>query len=69
MLITKRSTLTGITHTRDIPVHKALYDAWERLPRVERPNVQRAFPTLSADDREFIISGSTPEEWDVAFKE
>lgn len=26
--------------------------------------VQDAFPNLSTDDREFIISGTTPEEWE-----
>ena len=26
--------------------------------------VQNAFPTLNADEREFIMTGTTPEEWD-----
>ena len=26
--------------------------------------VQDVYPNLSADDREFLISGTTPEEWD-----
>lgn len=25
--------------------------------------IQNAFPTLSADDREFLMTGITPEEW------
>lgn len=26
--------------------------------------MQNAFPFLSAEEREFLISGTTPEEWD-----
>lgn len=29
--------------------------------------IQNAMPYLSAEEREFLISGSTPEEWDAAF--
>jgi hypothetical protein len=29
--------------------------------------VQDAFPQLDADQREFLISGITPEEWDATF--
>lgn len=29
--------------------------------------IQDAFPELSSDDREFLISGSTPAEWDKMF--
>ena len=30
--------------------------------------IQNAMPNLSADEREFIKTGITPEEWDSAFK-
>jgi hypothetical protein len=30
-------------------------------------HVQDLFPYLSADQREFIMSGITPEEWNKAF--
>lgn len=29
--------------------------------------VQRAFPTMSVDDREFLISGISPEGWKEEF--
>ena len=29
--------------------------------------IQNAMPHLSADEREFIMTGITPEEWDSAF--
>lgn len=31
--------------------------------------IQDAFPYLSADDREFLISGMSPEGWDETFPE
>tara|TARA_R110001606_G_scaffold399159_1_gene581150 strand:+ start:5036 stop:5299 length:264 start_codon:yes stop_codon:yes gene_type:complete len=30
--------------------------------------IQESLPDLSADDREFIISGTTPKAWDVMFE-
>ena len=30
--------------------------------------VQHAFPNLSADEREFIMTGITAQEWDQAFR-
>ncbi len=59
MEITRTSRLTGITHTREIDVeHEQLFQ-WE-----EGMLIQEAMPHLSADDREFIMTGITPEEWD-----
>ena len=29
--------------------------------------IQNAMPYLSADEREFLISGTTPAEWDALF--
>ena len=31
--------------------------------------IQNAFPFLNADEREFLMTGITPEEWDAMFKE
>lgn len=31
--------------------------------------IQRAMPHLSADEREFIMTGITPSEWDEIFDE
>ncbi len=31
--------------------------------------IQNAFPTLSADEREFIKTGITPQEWEAVFGE
>ena len=64
MLIRKRSTLTGKLHTMDIPVTPGQLRAWNRPGSMK---VQQAFPDLNADQREFLISGTTPKEWTSAF--
>jgi hypothetical protein len=33
----------------------------------ERLNIQDCFPYLDKDVREFMLSGTTPEEWDEMF--
>jgi len=62
MLITKRSSLTGKTHTLDVPCTQAEYDRWRGGELI-----QRAMPTVTPDLREFLISGATPAEWAAAF--
>jgi len=64
MQITKKSMLTGITHTKEIDVTHAMIEAWEGGVLI-----QNAMPHLDVDDREFMISGSTPEEWDHEYGE
>ena len=58
MLIERRSLMSGITRTRDLDVTPAQLRAWDTGTLV-----QDAFPNLSADDREFLMTGITPEEW------
>jgi hypothetical protein len=62
--ITKVSGLTGKTHTREINVTQEQLDNWN-----SGTLIQRAMPHLSADDREFLKTGITPEEWEEAFGE
>lgn len=64
MKITKKSTLTGITHTREIDVTEAQLEQWRA-----GKHIQWVLPHLSADDREFLLTGTTPEEWNDAFSE
>lgn len=59
MLFEKQSLLTGITHQREIPVSPEEVNRWEASGR----HIQDYFPNLSADDREFILTGITPEKW------
>lgn len=64
MKITRESTLTGVTHTLDIDVTQEQFNKWQ-----SGSYIQDAMPHLSADDREFLISGITPDEWNKAFPE
>lgn len=64
--LSRISTLTGKHHFRVIPMSIEAYSqgfyAWKRGALI-----QEAFPTLSAADREYILSGITPEEWADTF--
>ena len=56
--ITKKSTLTGKYHTKELPITEAQLWMWENGALI-----QNAMPDLPREDREFLISGITPEEW------
>ena len=60
MLITKQSQFTGKTYTREIDITPEEYDRYLAIGG----HVQIVFPQLSAEDREFLHTGCTPEEWD-----
>lgn len=62
MRITKTSPFTGKENTRDIPVTPEQIAAWQ-----SGVLIQNAMPNISADDREFLMTGITPEEWDDMF--
>ena len=64
MIITKQSVMSGIVRDREIDVTRNQLDKWKGGMLI-----QDAMPHLSADDREFIMTGITPEEWDGVFKE
>ena len=63
MLITRKSWISGETHTLDLPVTEEQLDAYYDKGVL----IQNAFPNLNADEREFIKSGITAEEWDEQF--
>jgi hypothetical protein len=62
MLITRKSMLTGVERTLDIPCTQEQLDAWNQGQDL----IQRIMPDLTADQREFIMTGCTSEEWDAA---
>jgi hypothetical protein len=64
MLITMKSPLSGKTHTMDLPVNQAQFDAY-----AAGALLQDAFPNLNADEAEFLKTGITAEEWLEAFGE
>jgi hypothetical protein len=62
--ITRVSPFSGKTHTLTIGADPKHWEAWKKGALIHK-----AFPDLSPDQREFIQSGITPEEWDAEFKE
>lgn len=67
---TNRSMFTGITRTIELPQYSQdefdrRYTAWQQ----RRALIQEAFPELSDDAREFIMTGVTADEWNKAFGE
>jgi len=62
MLIKKKSPFTGKVNEREIDVSQRQLNSWN-----SGTLIQNAMPNLSADDREFLMTGITPEEWDNAF--
>ncbi len=57
-------TVTGSLRTREFPITRDQWDAW-----LNGAYIQDAFPHLSPDDREFLLTGMTSEEWDATFGE
>lgn len=58
MLIVKSSTLTDKIHAREIDVTIEQVENWQGGMLI-----QEAMPDLSIDDREFIQTGTTADEW------
>ena len=63
MKLTKRCPLTGGTYTMDIPLSEEEYEAAHRRWKHEGVLAQNAFPTLKPSEREFIMTGISPEVW------
>ena len=61
--ITKASLLSGKQNQMVLPVRQGQIEHWIDTCML----VQDAFPQLDDDQREFLISGITPEEWDATF--
>ena len=64
MEITKQCMLTGDTNTMDVPVTQDQLDDW-----TNGMLIQEAMPNLTAEHREFIMTGTTPEVWTKNFSE
>jgi hypothetical protein len=68
MRITKKSQLSGIEHTMDLDVTTEQMERFNNR-RKSGEFIQHIFPDLKPDEREFILTGITSEEWDEAFSE
>ncbi len=62
VIITKECTVTKETYTIRISLED--YNTWRNGALI-----MEVFPQLSADQREFIITGYTPAEWDNLWKD
>ena len=62
MLITRISPFSGKINTLEIAVTQTQLDVWS-----SGELLQNAMPNLSADDREFIKTGITKDEWNSTF--
>ena len=67
-VLARTSPFSRTVNTMEIPLTEAqfnaAYTAWQ-----SGTLIQNAFPTLNADQREFIKTGITPEEWNRMFGE
>jgi hypothetical protein len=61
MILVKKSNITGNLNQMEIPVQPDKYEEW--LQSKKKPHIQDFFPELSDEEREFILNGITPEEW------
>ncbi len=62
MLIEKESPFSGNKNVMDIDVTEEQIASWQGGELI-----QNAMPNLSADEREFVKTGITPEEWENVF--
>ena len=60
MIITRQSILSKKISTMDIDVSHEQIAQWEGGMLI-----QNAMPNLCEDEREFIMTGITPDEWDA----
>lgn len=58
MLIKRISQLTNQVHERDVPITEEQLRAWRHGALI-----QEAMPDLDEEEREFLQTGITPEEW------
>lgn len=64
MKITRTSPFSGRTITLDIDVTQEQIVNWQ-----DGQLIQEAMPNLTPDEREFIKTGVTAEEWERVFRE
>ncbi len=62
MEITRQSVSSGTIRTIDLPITQEQIDAYEA-----GEYIQVAFANLTADQREFILTGIVQDEWDKLF--
>lgn len=64
MIITKISPLTGKSNDMDLDITEEQLQRWK-----SGELIQRVMPRLTSDEREFLISGLLPVEFEQLFPE
>jgi hypothetical protein len=64
MIINRKSAATGIRRRREIKCDPKDYEMWEK----GYLNIQDAMGYLKQEDRDFILSGITSDEWNNMWK-
>jgi len=64
MLIKRKSPFSGRENVRDIRVTREQLDLWQ-----DGASIQTVMPHLSVDDREYLMTGVLPDEWEDTFSE
>lgn len=61
--LTIKSLFSGREHTKELPITHEQWHNWQSGCM----KIQHAMPHLSADDREWLMTGATPDEWEAEF--
>ena len=62
MIVQRKSPFSGKVNVMDLPITYEQVQKWQGGELI-----QNAFPNLNAGQREFIMTGITPEEWEETF--
>ena len=64
--VTRQSVITKKINTMELPITQEHLDIYETVGDML---IQDAFPNLDKEQREFLLSGITPQEWNDTFGE
>ena len=68
MKITRKSMFSGKENTMELNVTQEMLDqCWSQNGTGAGRHIQEVMPHLTPDEREFLMTGCTPEEWDEMF--
>lgn len=62
LIVAVKSLFTGAVNTMTLPITEREWNSWQ-----SGQHIQHAMPHLTPDQREFLLSGATPEEWDALY--
>lgn len=65
MIIKRKSVYSGVVRSRNIDVNPRDYEMWEK----GYMSLSDAMGYLDQDDRDFILSGITNDEWKAMWRE